>query len=124
MGASVSVGRLLEELTAEELAESVGSIGRPFQQYGAAILEESESIDGKDVSKMSADELEDLLDDLGVSKRTHRKEITRKLRAAREESGRGARHQRYQQNKLRPRRVAWRSAGLSAHPKPLPPAPG
>ena len=58
MGASVSVGRLLEELTAEELAESVGSIGRPFQRYGAAILDDKGAIDGKGVSKMSAGELD------------------------------------------------------------------
>ena len=70
MGAALSTP--LAEWSAAEVAEQVKGIGKMYEGYVAAILENG--MDGKTVEDMASD-LDGLLDDLGVERKIHRSRL-------------------------------------------------
>jgi hypothetical protein len=80
MGAQQS--KKFNDLTRDEVAEGIRTLGSTFETYAEAVLENG--IDGSILSSLDEDELRETLEDLGVSSRLHARVLTIKWKTAKE----------------------------------------
>ena len=78
MGASQ--GKPVTKLTREEVAQAVESIGKGYQIYKAMLLRNG--VDGSLLDSLSDVEMEETLDDLGITNRLHRRVLVKTLQIA------------------------------------------